>query len=132
MTNPNLGPPQTSRCHRGDSDRRRLLSPLAAATVLLFLATACILFRSPGVVPEPHAGNGGALDRILLSEKSYEAGRVIFNHRLHYAPRAEGGRSIACKTCHHEYAGPDGDPPQACGNCHYSQSDSRIRHLPSL
>jgi len=105
---------------------------LLTAILLLGLASACVFFRTPQGPPITRTASGGALDRILLSEKSDEAGSLVFDHRLHYAPREEGGMAIACKRCHHEYAGPDGDPPQACGNCHYSHSDSRILHLPGL
>jgi len=106
--------------------------PLLSVIAFLTAAGACLVPSSPEVPTQRHAARGGALDRILLSEKSYEAGPLIFDHRLHYASDEAGGLAIACKRCHHEFAGADGDPPQACANCHYSHSDSRIRHLPSL
>jgi len=114
------------------SGRPRLFFPLGPALLVLLVAGACALFETPDRRIRGDLSGGGALDTILLCEKSFEAGPLHFDHRLHYAPQSEGGASIDCKACHHEYAGPESTPPQACSNCHYSHSSARIKVLPSL
>ena len=74
--------------------------PLLAALVPA-LVLACALTGAP---PEPRTP--GALDRILVGEKSDEAGSFVFPHRRHYGPASEGGRAIPCGRCHHDYRGP--------------------------
>jgi len=74
----------------------------------------------------------GALDRILLSEKTDRAGPLIFDHRLHYGPQEEGGCGIACTECHHEYRGHGAEPPRACSECHLSFAHRAMSDLPSL
>jgi len=68
----------------------------------------------------PSASGVGALDTILMCEDSGEEGPVNFPHRLHYASRAHGGRSIGCKTCHHDFEDRNGPPPDSCRTCHVS------------
>lgn len=116
------------------SPTRAPANPLQPATgiVLLCLAGACMIL-GPSEAGDPRASSGGgALDKILLSEKSNEAGSLVFDHRLHYAPRGEGGEAIGCKSCHHDDTGSKDDPPRACGDCHISHSDARLGVLPSL
>ena len=87
---------------------------------LLFVAS-CRLF-----------GENAALDRILLGEKAYEVGAMIFDHRLHSSLRGSAGEGIACVRCHHTYRGLSDEPPKACGSCHLSHSDGRTSDLPYL
>jgi hypothetical protein len=96
--------------------------------VSLALCGACALFQAHDV-----SGNkGGALDRILLSEKTYEAGPFYFDHRLHYASGDEGGAAIPCRVCHHTYRGSPLEPPRSCSLCHLPHSALEENHLPSL
>jgi hypothetical protein len=101
---------------------------------ILFLtgAWACALLSS--APPEPAAPdaatsataktadakeNPGALDALLLSDFSYEAGLVRFNHRAHFGTKKDGGRGIACGKCHHDHAEEREFPEQQCVTCHY-------------
>ncbi len=101
----------------------------AALVLILFvpiLLVRCLLF--PGAERE----RPGALDQILLSEKSLEAGPMILNHRLHYLLRDERGAPIECRFCHHAYEGTKVEPPRACSSCHPSHTSVASSDLPFL
>jgi len=66
-----------------------------------------------------------ALDVILLSEVSIEFGVIKFNHRAHASAEKDGGRGIACGTCHHDYMDEREYPEQPCSTCHYPSNQGR-------
>lgn len=98
-------------------------------TVVALLSTALLLaacaLSDSRPAPEGAIEKGGALDVILLSEHSPEAGSLLFNHRLHYAPLEKGGYEIPCAECHHDIQDDPGRTPRACGDCHDNHHDNR-------
>lgn len=117
--------------HAKAGNKRGLSRSFGSAAILVLLICACNIHDSTG--PDHDRNNpGGALDVILLSEKTDEAGPLFFDHRRHYAPRENGGVAIGCRTCHHDFTGSEGSLPQACSNCHFSHSDTRLGDPPSL
>jgi cytochrome c553 len=69
--------------------------------------------------------NQRALDMILLSEVSIEYGVIRFNHRAHSLDKKDGGRGIACGTCHHDYMDERECPEQPCSTCHYPSNQGK-------
>ena len=117
-------------CDRGLTVRRTVL--LCYLLGLLFAVSCALLLNREECDWDPIDNKGGALDKILLSEKSDEAGPLVFNHWLHYAGTEEGGMAIRCQVCHHDYKGLSIDPPKACRVCHLSHDDPKKNTLPTL
>lgn len=46
-------------------------------------------------------------------------GKVIFDHKVHYA---EGGYGYACKECHHDLE-KEGQRPTSCSKCHKQEPE---------
>ncbi len=44
-----------------------------------------------------------------------EAGKVLFDHKIH---TVEEGYGLSCEDCHHELLDGESDEAQACGECH--------------
>ena len=110
----------------------------AIAVLFLTGAWACAIFsNAPDKPAQPDAitsasaktpavnDNAGALDSLVLSDFSYDAGMVRFNHRAHFGDKKEGGRGIACATCHHDHAADREFPEQQCSVCHYPSHEGR-------
>jgi len=74
----------------------------------------------------------GALDEVLLCEDSDERTPILFPHRVHYAPRDQGGHAIECGLCHHDYEGPDAGPPGSCRTCHFHHDVAVEKAIDSL
>lgn len=101
--------------------------------LLVVLLLAAALPMACGTRDRRPPKGPGALDLLLLSERSEENGAVRFRHRDHYGPVAEGGSGIDCETCHHDYEGEDEPPPGSCRTCHSSHDDEAPnRDLPFL
>ena len=108
------------------------LVALTALLLCLALTGACALYSSLATEDPERGVSEGGLDRILLSEKSYEAGPFLFDHKAHYAAHEAGGASIPCSVCHHTWEGSPAEPPVACSHCHRAHSDPEQNDLPSL
>ena len=94
----------------------RYIAAISCVSLLaLYLACAS---RDIGGDAVSKARQANALDCILLSEHSDEAGPMLFPHYLHYGPKSAGMSEIACGKCHFCNGSARRKPEQACRNCH--------------